>query len=93
MEIKYVRAKVTGLDPVRDVLTRESVPTGGVVTLLVREPGTKKPPRCPRHPGKGVNNVGQRCYCYGTILEPLLAQNAIGDVRPYDPDAKPKGKG
>lgn len=92
-DVRYVRAKVTGLDPVRDVFTRESVEPGGTVTLLVRPLGTQKPPPCPRHPRKGANDPAQRCYCYGTILEALLEQKAIGDVVDFDPDAKPvKGK-
>ena len=91
-EVRYVRAKVTGLDPVRDVLTRQSLPPGGTVVLLVREPGTQRPPACPRHPRKGFQNPRERCLCHGTIIEALLEQGAIGDVEPHDPDAKPKGK-
>lgn len=93
METKYVRATVTGIGPIRDALTRESVPTGGTVVLLVREPGTQKPPPCPRHPRKGIHDPNKRCLCHGTLLQPLLEQGAIGDVEPYDPDAKPaRGK-
>lgn len=91
-DVRYVRAKVLGPDPIRDVFTRESVPVGEQVTLLVREPGTQRPPACPRHPRKGWPDAKQRCYCYGTLIEALLAQNAIGDVVDFDPDAKPKGK-
>lgn len=83
----YVRAKVTGPAPIRDVLTRESVDEGGFVVLLVREPGPDLP-RCPRHPKKGVRNAEAACLCHGTLIDTLVEQGAIGDVKPYDP-AKP----
>lgn len=84
MNPQYVRAKVAGQAPMRDVLTRESVEPGGEVTLLVRVPGESLP-RCPRHPKVGVNNVKERCLCYGTIIEDAVAQGFIADVKPYDP--------
>lgn len=85
---QYVRAKVTGDAPVRDALTREPVNPGGEVTLLVREPGSGRV-TCPRHPKKGANNPKLRCLCGGTLIDPLVEQGVIGDVKPFDPDAKP----
>lgn len=87
---RYVRATVTGEVPIRDVLTRESVPPGQTVTLLVREPGTQKLPPCPRHPKRRPQDNTQPCYCGGTVIEFLLEQGAISDVKPFDPNAKPE---
>lgn len=39
----HVRAKVVGAMPVRDAFSKESIPTGGVVRLLKREPGDQNP--------------------------------------------------
>lgn len=87
-EPRYVRATVTGEAPIRDVLTRESVETGGQVVLLVRDIGTPKPPPCPRHPKKGFPTGVQPCYCGGTVIEFLIQAGAIGDVQDFDPNAR-----
>lgn len=86
MKPEYVRATVAGDAPMRDVLTRESVPPGGEVTLLVRRPGQPLY-RCPRHPKKGTHNQAERCLCHATVLEFAQEQGFVTDVRPFDPDA------
>lgn len=91
MSPQYVRARVSGAAPIRDVLTRESVKPGGEVTLLVRVPGEELP-RCPRHPRKGINDPSKRCLCSGTVIEWAVEQGAISDVQPFDPDARPAKK-
>ena len=88
---EYVRATVSGPVPIRDALTRESVPPGGEVVLLVRKPGQSLP-RCPRHPKRGVNHAKQRCLCGGTVIEWVVEQGLIADVKPYSPDVKPVEK-
>ena len=86
-EPRYVRATVTGEVPIRDVFTRESVEPGGQVVLLVRESGTRKPPLCPRHPKKGLQDDAKPCYCGGTVIEWLVKEGAIGTVVDFDPNA------
>lgn len=98
MKPEYVRATVSGEAPMRDVLTRESVPPGGEVTLLVRRPGQPLY-RCPRHPRRGVREQGERCLCHATVIEFAVEQGFVTGVRPFDPDApaapaaKPVGAG
>lgn len=81
-EPTYVRAKVSGDGLVRDVLTRESIAPGGEVTLLVREPGQPLP-RCPRHPQNAAAHPGEDCLCHGTLIDGLVEQGLISDVKPY----------
>lgn len=97
MAYRYVRARVTGARPIRDVHTRESVGEGGIVTLRVRPPGAdaKSLPRCPRHPKKGTRHAELECTCGSTLLEPLLATGAIELVadEPVEPaKSEPKAK-
>lgn len=73
----YVRARVVGPMPVRDSVTRESVGTGGIVQLLVRDPDTTKLPTCPRHPKKGVRRSEQTCICGAVLIDPLVESGAI----------------
>jgi hypothetical protein len=88
--MNYVRAQVQAGHLVRDVLTRESVEGPGEVTLLVRIPGEPLP-RCPRHPKRGVTEPKAACLCHGTLIDDLVAQGVITDVKPHDP-AKPEAK-
>lgn len=44
-ERKLVRCKVVGALPVRDFVTKESVPEGGVVQLCPRLPNEERPPQ------------------------------------------------
>lgn len=88
--MQYVRAKVAGPLPMRDALTREQVEPGDYVVLLVRDPLASKLPRCPRHPKRGIRKPDEACSCHATLLDPLLETGAIADVKPFDPNAKPK---
>lgn len=99
-EPTYVRARVTGVMPIRDARTRESVTEGGIVTLMVRPLGTEKVPRCPRHPRKGTLVADQTCICGATVIEPLVESGAIEllDDEPEqaeesDPDTPASGTG
>ena len=77
----YVKAKVTGDVSIRDAKTRESVPPGGEVTLLVRVPGAPLE-SCPRHPKRAPQDPKQDCYCHSTLIDPLVEGGLIELTKP-----------
>lgn len=77
-EPSYVRARVVGAMPIRDAVTRESVTEGGIVRLLPRKTDGSRPPRCERHPSKGLTLAAEHtCTCGGTVIEALVQAGCI----------------
>jgi hypothetical protein len=83
---EYVRARVTGRLPIRDAVTRESVPYGGEVRLLARQPHTSSE-LCARHPKPGGDQPKQPCTCGTTVIDLLVSAGAVELIAD-----KPKGK-